>query len=76
MAEIDPQEFWQLKAEVTSLRRDQTIQMTQMAQLLADTAQIREQLAEAKGGWRMLMLLGGAAGASGAALASFFTQKV
>lgn len=44
------------------------------AEMSADIKAIRSQLDQAKGGWRILMLIGGAAGALGAGLQSLLTH--
>jgi hypothetical protein len=68
MAEIDPQEFGRLQAQVETLIRSDAAK-TELLQTLADDMQaVRLQLAEARGGWRLLVALGGASGAIGAAL--------
>lgn len=75
MTEIDPQEFGRLQAEVEALRRDTDTQTKMLAQLVADVSTMRIQMAEAKGGWRMLMLLGGGAAAAGGTVMAVL-QKV
>lgn len=54
MAEIDPQEFGKLQATVEALERD-------MAGMRGDIRIIRDTITEARGGWRILLLIGGAA---------------
>lgn len=58
---IDPREFGRLEQEVKQL----TLQMTTMQALLTD---MNNTLSQAKGGWRTLMLLGGAGAAAGSAV--------
>jgi len=48
-------------AQIDNLQR-------QMEQVLEELHQIKETLSEAKGGWRMLMLVGGASATMGAGL--------
>lgn len=55
---IDPREFGRLEQEVRQLA-------TQMTTIQATLTQINDTLSEAKGGWRTLMLLGGAGAAIG-----------
>lgn len=66
---IDPQEFGRLQAEVAAQRRD----LDRMAQALQDMAAsvkaMQEQLAEARGGWKLLLLVGGASATVGALIA-------
>lgn len=58
---IDPRDFGRLEQQVQQL----TDQVSDLQQTLAD---IKETLSEAKGGWRALMLLGGAGAAMGSLL--------
>ena len=64
--EIDRQEFGRLQAEVAGLRSD----VNRMADTLDE---VRQQLAEARGGWRAMMLLGGASAAAGGLLVKLLT---
>lgn len=57
---IDPQDYGRLTAEVAQLQRD-------VADLRCDMKKVLETLQEARGGWRTLMLVGGAAAAFGGA---------
>lgn len=59
MAEIDPQEFGRFQAEVTNLRRD-------VDRMVVILDRIESTLNEAKGGWKVLMLVGGASATVGA----------
>jgi hypothetical protein len=65
MPEVNPQEFGRLQAEVAELRRDQEQIMVLLSKMTADLSAVREQLAEARGGWRLMMGLGGAAATLG-----------
>lgn len=60
VSEIDPQEFGALKNEVASLRRD-------LEDINETLKQVNATLQEARGGWRTLMWLAGAAASLGAA---------
>jgi hypothetical protein len=44
---------------------------TELREMRHELAEIRRVLSEARGGWKTLMLVGGAAGAAGAAMAKF-----
>lgn len=57
-----------LETEVSHLRKDVAELKTMVQSLTANLAQVQTQLSEAKGGWRALMLMGGAASALGAAI--------
>ena len=65
MSEIDPKEFGRLQAEVAELRRDQEQMMHLLAKMTEDVSAMREQMAEARGGWKLMMALGGAAATLG-----------
>lgn len=69
MSDIDPQEFGRLQAEVVALRRDNDRMLEMLGKLTTSVDSINEKLSEAKGGWRLLMLLGGAAATLGGLLA-------
>lgn len=62
---IDPREFGRMEQEVKQL----TAQMAQMQQTLDH---INSTLSEAKGGWRVLMYVGGASAAVGGFIAWIF----
>lgn len=64
--DIDPQEFGKLQAEVASLRRDLDHMARMLDGITAQLTNINERLSEAKGGWKMLMAIGGASAAFGA----------
>ena len=59
---IDPREFGRLEQEVKQLTG-------QMATMQTTLNQINDTLSEAKGGWRVLMLVGGAGVALGGIIA-------
>ena len=69
MSDIDPQEFGELKAQVAFL-------VDHIKELRTKVDKIDERMAEAKGGWKALMLLGGGSATFGAgitaALSHFF----
>lgn len=68
MSEIDPIEFGRLQAQVETLIASDGAKTALLAQLASDMTAVRLQLAEAKGGWRLLMLLGGAGATFGSVL--------
>lgn len=51
-----------MEAEIAALK-------TEVAEMRADVRIIRDTLSQARGGWKTLMLVGGLAGAVGAAMA-------
>lgn len=69
MAEIDPQEFGRLQAQVETLIASDAAKTGLLVKLAEDMQAVRLQLAEASGGWKLLVALGGASGTVGAALA-------
>ncbi|HSV48368.1 MAG TPA: hypothetical protein VLJ58_21445 [Ramlibacter sp.] len=69
MTTIDPQEFGRLQAQVETLIASDATKTDLLAKLAADMQAVRLQLAEARGGWRLLVAIGGAAGTVGAGIA-------
>lgn len=68
---IDPKEFGQLQAEVGSLRRDLD-RMAESLETMADSLKtIQSQLSEARGGWKVMMAVGGGSAAVGALFGKF-----
>ncbi len=76
MSEIDPQEFGRLQAHVQTLLESDKQKTILLQQLADDMTAVRLQLAEAGGGWKMLLMIGGAAATAGgivtAVLQKFF----
>ncbi len=68
MTEVNLQEFGRLQAEVQAQRRDLDRMATSLDQMAEAVEAMREQLAQAKGGWKTLVFIGGAAAAGGAVL--------
>jgi hypothetical protein len=68
MSEIDPIVFGRLQAQVETLIASDGAKTALLAQLASDMTAVRLQLAEAKGGWRLLMLLGGAGATFGSVI--------
>jgi hypothetical protein len=65
MSTVDPKEFGEIRAQVSQLLESDR-QKTLLLQAMSEDMQaIRLQLAEARGGWRLLVALGGAASALG-----------
>lgn len=61
MSEINPQEFGELKSTVAALERD-------MQEMKSDIRVIRDAITEARGGWKLLLAIGGAAASLSAAV--------
>jgi hypothetical protein len=68
MSDIDPQEFGRLQARVEQLIASDTQKTELLAKLADDMQAVRLQLAEARGGWRLLVMLGGASSVIGACI--------
>lgn len=71
---IDPVEYGELKGAVNSLQMQVTEFKSKQSQMDAKLDIIVSQLSEAKGGWRTMMALGGAAGSVGAGIAWLITH--
>lgn len=65
MSEIDPQEFGHMKAQITMLIKANEESQELLRRLAADMTAVRLQLAEARGGWKLALLMGGAAASFG-----------
>jgi hypothetical protein len=65
VSDIDPQEFGRLQAQVETLIESDREKTELLKTLAADMTAVRLQLAEAKGGWRLLMAIGGASASIG-----------
>jgi hypothetical protein len=71
---IDPREFGRLEGAVVSVKAELDQVRARQATMDDKLDMVLEKLTEAKGGWRMLMLLGGA-GASLGALITWFASN-
>jgi hypothetical protein len=65
MSDIDPVEFGRLQAQVETLLRQDAEKTDLLKALAADINAIRIQMAEARGGWKLMLLLGGASASFG-----------
>lgn len=72
---IDPVEYGEIKAAVGHLQAQLTEIKSRQAAIDSKLDLVVNQLSEAKGGWRTLMLIGGAATTVGAAV-SWFVQHL
>jgi len=59
-------------ADIKHLQDDMDRMVKDMNEIKKSLAKIQDTLSEAKGGWRTLMLIGGAGGALGVMLTQFF----
>lgn len=67
---IDPQTFGRMEGQVAALRVDVDRLLVDVAEMRRTLAQIQDQLAQARGGWRIMMAIGGGGAGLGALLAS------
>jgi hypothetical protein len=65
MSDFDPIEFGRLQAKVEQLLASDKEKTALLSQLASDMTAVRLQLAEAKGGWKILVMLGGASASLG-----------
>ena len=75
MGDVNAQEFGRLQAEVSALRRDMDRITGVLDEMNATLTNVQQQMSEARGGWKTMMLLGGASASLGGLLASFLSQK-
>ena len=73
---IDPREFGKLEGAVDNLKRDVDSLKADVKELGQKMDQVLERLSEAKGGWRALMMLGGAGATLGSFVTWFFTHNI
>ncbi len=66
---IDPQEFGRLQAEVAAQRRDLDRMATSLDGMTKALTAIQDQLSEARGGWKIMLMVGGASATVGAVIA-------
>lgn len=66
---IDPVEFGEMKGVVTALQGQMTDLKAKQASMDTKLDQVLNQLSEAKGGWKVMMMFGGAATTLGAGIA-------
>lgn len=74
MSDIDPLEFGRLQAQVETLLRLDAEKTDLLRALAKDIEAMRIQMAEARGGWKLMMLLGGAAASFGGAISWALTH--
>jgi predicted Rdx family selenoprotein len=74
MSDINPQEFGRLQAQVETLIRSDAEKTELLKTLAEDMTAVRLQLAEAGGGWKLLVMLGGASATFGGAISWVVTH--
>lgn len=65
MSTIDPQEFGELRAQVQRLLESDREKSDQLATISENVTAMRLQMAEARGGWKVLAAIGGASATAG-----------
>lgn len=73
---IDPRSFGQLEGAVGTLKTELDSVKVKQAQMDVKLDLVLDKLSEAKGGWRALMLLGGAGATLGGAITWFMTHNI
>lgn len=73
---ISPREFGRLESEVAALTELVEAQTIAMQGMKAQLDSMNQTLTEARGGWRMLMVVGGGMASLGAALGYLFTHTI
>ena len=73
---IDPREFGRLEGAVSALKTELDSVKLKQAQMDVKLDLVLDKLSEAKGGWRALMLLGGAGATLGGVITWFVTHTV
>ena len=71
---IDPVEYGELKGAVTSLQLQVSEFKAKQGQMDMKLDMVLDRLAEAKGGWKVMLMFGGAAGTLGAGLSWIFSH--
>lgn len=73
---IDPREFGRLEGAVSALKTELDSVKLKQAQMDVKLDLVLDKLSEAKGGWRALMMLGGAGATLGGFITWFFTHNI
>lgn len=71
---IDPIEYGELRGQVASLQLQVSEFKHKQAQMDVKLDMVLERLSEAKGGWKVMMMFGGAAGSLGAWVANHLSK--
>jgi hypothetical protein len=75
MPDIDPQQFGELKATVAQLEKTMEMMNTDMRALNLGIKELTDQLSQARGGWKVLLLVA-SIGAAVATIADWFFSHV
>jgi hypothetical protein len=71
---IDPVEYGELRGQVASLQLQVSEFKAKQAQMDVKIDLVLERLSEARGGWKVMLMFGGAAGSLGAWVASHVSK--
>lgn len=71
---IDPVEFGEIKGAVSALQMQMSDLKSRQSAMDVKLDLVLDKLSEAKGGWRVMMLMGGAASTLGAGISWFATH--
>jgi hypothetical protein len=74
VSDFDPKEFGRLQAQVEQLLKSNELLTETVATMSAAIQSMQLQMAEAKGGWKVLMAIGGASATAGGALSWVLTH--
>lgn len=74
MSDIDPQQFGALQAQVAALVASDVETAKTLRALTEQVTAMRVQMAEARGGWKVLLALGGASASLGSAATWLLTH--
>ena len=74
VADIDPKEFGRLQAQVEILLKSDAVKTELLETMAVSIQSMQLQMAEAKGGWRALMMIGGASASFGSAATWFLSH--
>ncbi len=76
MATIDPQEFGRLQAQVETLIRSDAEKTELLRQMAETMTAMRLEMSEARGGWKVLLLLGGASATLGSGVTWILSHMI
>jgi hypothetical protein len=74
MSDFNPQEFGRLQAQVEQLLESNRLLTEGVASMSVAIQAMQLQMAEAKGGWKVLMLIGGASASVGGVISWLVTN--
>lgn len=72
---IDPQTYGRMEGQVAALRVDVDRLLVDVGEMRRTLLQIQDQLSQARGGWRIMMAIGGGSAGLGALVASLLQWR-